>query len=163
MFIGNNPQCTRSDVAKGLRLGMSSATARIKELIDEGFVHEPLGVRKRNSSGVNARVLQVTEQAAGSKPLDKVRIEVELAIDCNGNYYVAQAYVVNSAYVTSLVGNQPVGYRKVKTQRFTVTAPRVKAPARPMYSLDQDEAPVVRMTRADLFDVQGEIIDIEPL
>jgi hypothetical protein len=160
MFIGNNPNCTRRDVAKGLALPNNVATARIKELIDEGYIHEPLGVRKRNPSGVNAKVLLVTDQKAGAKPLDKVRVEVELAIDCNGNYYVSEAHVLNSGYIATPSGAQPNGYRKVKVQRFTITAPRVTPPSRPMYDLDSK--PVVsRVTRADLIDTQGEIIDIE--
>jgi hypothetical protein len=157
MFIGNNPKCTRRDVAQGLKLPNNVATARVKELIDEGFVYEPVGIRKLNPSGVNARVLEVTDQKAGAKPLDRVRVEVRLAIDYNGNYYVEDAFVVGGSR------DEPKGYRHVKTQRFTMTAPRVKPPAKPKYSLDDEPQRVSRMTRQDLIDTQGEIIDIEPL
>lgn len=150
MFIGQNPNCTRADVARGLSMPNNVATARVKELIDEGFVYEPLGIRKMNPSGVNAKVLHVTDQKAGAKPLDRVRVEVELAIDYNGHYYVHHAHVVGGT-------TKPKGYRLVKRQRFTMVAPRVGKPTKPMYILD-DDARVERVSRADLWDA-GEIIE----
>jgi len=151
MFVGNNPNCTRADVARSLKLPNNVATARIKELIDEGFLYEPIGVRKRNPSGVNAKVLHVTDQKAGAKPLDRVRVEVELAIDCNGNYFVHHARVVGGV-------TKPKGYRKVATKRFTITAPRVEKPRKPMYDLDDIDFHVERVSKSDLWD-DGEIIE----
>lgn len=85
-FVADNPNSTRDDVSRGLSLKSSTATARVKELIDEGFLFEPIGVRKMNSSGVRAKCLHVTDRPQGGSPLDRVRIEVELTIDRNGVY-----------------------------------------------------------------------------
>lgn len=93
-FINWNYHCTRDEVAKGLGLKSSTATARIKELIDLGYVVEPPGVKKLNSSGVMARVLQLSARKPGGAANDRVRVEVTLTIDCNG-VYGATARVVN--------------------------------------------------------------------
>lgn len=85
-FIKMNPRCTRDDVTRGLALKSSTATARIKELIDLGYVVEPPGLRKENRSGVKAKVLQLSDRRAGGKPAQKVRVEVTLTIDSNGVY-----------------------------------------------------------------------------
>jgi len=115
MFVQANPNCTRRDVAKGLGLANNVATARIKELIDEGYLLEPLGERKLNPSGVRAKVLCVSDRPAGGKPLDKVRIEVCLTIDCNGVYGV-ESHVVGG-------GHQTGKTHRIKSQRITLTAP----------------------------------------
>lgn len=114
-FVQANQPCTRSDVAKGVRLPNNVATARVKELIDEGFLIEPIGIRKRNSSGVNAKVLMVSDRKQGGSPLDKVRIEVKLTIDHNGVYGVA-AEVVGGQ-------RQHGPAHVIKRQRVTLTAP----------------------------------------
>lgn len=116
LFVQANPRVTRRDVAKGLSLPNNVATARIKELIDEGYLFEPPGVRKENASGVRAKVLEASNRPAGGQPLDKVRVEVALAIDCNGNYFVHSAHVV---------GGKRETYRHtvIKKQRVTITAP----------------------------------------
>ena len=115
LFIKANPNCTRRDVAAGIGLPNNVATARIKELIDEGYLFEPPGVTKRNSSGVRARVLQISDRPAGGSPLDKVRIEVTLTIDHNGNYGAA-ATVVGG-------GHQSGKTIPIMSKRITVTAP----------------------------------------
>jgi molecular chaperone DnaK (HSP70) len=91
------------------------ATARIKELIDEGYLFEPPGHRKLNPSGVNAKVLRVTDRPEGGTPLDKVRIEVTLTIDHNG-VYGATAKVVGGGIQSNRRG-------PIKRQRITITAP----------------------------------------
>ena len=110
-----NPNCTRVDVARGIQLPNNVATARVKELIDEGYLFEPPGHRKANPSGVSARVLRVSDRPAGGSPLDKVRIEVTLTIDHNG-VYGATASVVNG-------GKQTGKAHSIKKHRITVTAP----------------------------------------
>jgi len=114
-FIEANPKCTRADIVKGLRLMGTTATARVKELIDEGYLFEPYGVRKENLSGVRAKVLMVTNRQQGGKPLDKVRIELALTIDCNGVYGV-HARVVSG-------GLQHGRAHLIKKQSVTITAP----------------------------------------
>lgn len=114
-FISANPYCTREDVSRGTGLRSSTATARIKELIDEGFVTEPPGHRKVNRSGVKAKTLHVTHRATGGKPLDKVRVEVQLTVDMYG-HYAAHARVIGQK---GQIGT-PV---PIKKQRLTMTAP----------------------------------------
>lgn len=114
-FVNDNPKCTRQDVADGIRLKSSTTTARIKELIDEGFLFEP-GDKKRNKSGVMSRCLMVTDRPKGGKPLDKVRVEVTLTIDHNGRYG-ADARVVGGGSTNS--GSSFA----IKRQQITLTAP----------------------------------------
>lgn len=145
-FVRHNPNCTRRDVAAGLGLPNNVATARVKELIDEGFIVEPPGIRKENPSGVRAKVLHVTDRQAGGKPLDRVRIELELTIDYNGVYGV-RARVVGGLPQT---GNPITTMKK----RITVTAPH---PDTYMSSL-RDE-PVTTVSRHELQSGAGDIID----
>lgn len=114
-FINANPNSTRDDVSRGLGLKSSTATARIKELIDEGYIYEPQGIRKRNRSGVRSKVLRLTSRKAGGDPLDRVRVELTLTIDYNGRYGVR----------AKVVDGQPQSDNSVpiKTQRITITAP----------------------------------------
>lgn len=114
-FIQTNPNCTRDDVARGIGLKSSTATARIKELIDEGYVMEPPGMRKRNRSGVRSKCLHVTEQKQGAKPLDRVRINVELHVDSMGRYH-ARAYVIDG-------WPEQQNTQRIKQTRITMTAP----------------------------------------
>lgn len=114
-FIRDNQPCTRDDVSRGTQIKSSTCTARIKELIDEGFLVEPPGVTKLNKSGVRSRVLAVSARPMGGSPLDKVRIEIKLTIDSNGTYGVT-AFVVRGL---PQAGTTHV----IKRQRVTLTAP----------------------------------------
>lgn len=147
-FVQANPNCTRSDVTKGLRLPHNVSTARVKELIDEGYLFEPPGVRKRNSSGVRAKVLQVTDRPAGGNPLDKVRIEVTLTIDCNG-VYGAEATVVGR-------GHQSGKAYPIKRQRITTTAPHPDA-----YKSMLNEKNVSTVSRMETETYADDIIDVD--
>lgn len=112
-FVKANPGVTREAVARGLGLRAQSATARIKELIDNGFLVE--GDTTKNRSGVSAKQLYVVNEAQHRRPPDKVRIEVLLSVDPSGNYH-ARAQVVD--------GNTPTGIaRVVKRQKITMVAP----------------------------------------
>ena len=114
-FIEANPGCSRADVARGLKLSSSSATARIKELLDEGLIMEPAGVTKRNSYGTRVRCLTISDRGEGSAPLDRVRVRVTLTIDYNGNYGVT-AEVID--------GNVQVGHAApILRKDITLTAP----------------------------------------
>lgn len=94
----------------------STATARVKELIDLGYLVEPPGLRKENRSGVKSRVLQVSARKPGTKHrADKVRIEVKLTIDCNG-VYGAVARVIGGR-------KQAAGVHPIATRVLTLTAP----------------------------------------
>lgn len=151
-FVEANEPCTREDVSRGLDLKSSTATARIKELIDEGYLFEP-GERKLNRSGVRAKTLRTTSRPMGGKPLDKVRIEIALTIDCNG-VYGAEARVVdghpqNSAFT-----------RSIKRQRVTVIAPHPDAYRGSLQASDTD-TPMQRVSRMELEAGADLIIDAE--
>lgn len=125
-FILANKDCTRADVTKGLSLRSSSATARIKELIDEGLIYEPRGVRKRNGSGVAARALRVSPEGASAAVRDHVQIKVDLFVDTAG-YYYAECEVVNGPVLQALEKT------KVESKTITVMVDRQEAfAARPM-------------------------------
>ena len=153
LFVQNNPRVTRRDVAKGLSLPNNVATARIKELIDEGYLFEPPGIRKRNSSGVNARVLEISDRPAGGSPLDRVRVEVVLTIDCNG-VYGAEATVVGG-------GHQTGKAHPIKKHRVTITAPHPDSYKAAISA--ENVSTVSRMETEnfadDIIDVDYEIID----
>lgn len=85
-FVQRNNLCTREDVARGMGLKSSTATARIKELIDMGYIKEPAGMRKTNNSGVRAKCLMSTDRLMSGRVNDKIRVEVILTIDSNGRY-----------------------------------------------------------------------------
>lgn len=147
-FINDNPGCTREDISRGLSLKSSTATARIKELIDEGFVIEP-GARKLNRSGVRAKVLMLNpDRKAGGKPLDHVRVEVTLTIDCNG-VYGARAKVVD--------GKQQTGKAiPILGKRVTITAPHPDSYKSAF--LEDELAPVSRM---EIRDHLNDIVDAD--
>lgn len=149
-FVAENPDVTRKDVSKGLNLGMSSATARIKELIDEGYLFEPPGKRKENSSGVRAKVLRVTDRPEGGSPLDKVRVEIVLTIDCNGGYG-AEARVI---------GASPTSGRTtaIKRQQITVTAPHPDTYRSAAESLKTSDR-VTHVSRMEIEQNADDIID----
>lgn len=147
-FVQNNPNCTRDDVARGLRMKSSTATARIKELIDEGYLMEPPGMRKTNPSGVSAKCLHTTVRPQGGAKLDKVRVEVMLTIDCDGNYGAS----------AKIVGGSPQRTRThvIKRQHITITAPHPDT-----YKSLLTDAAVERLTRAEVQAHVGEVIDAD--
>lgn len=151
VFVGQNQPCTRDDVARGLGMKSSTATARVKELIDEGFLIEPIGMRKENRSGVKSKCLTISDRPAGGSPLDKVRIEIELAIDCNGHYH-ANAHVVGGA--STIRGKRTV----IKRQRVTLTAPHPNT-----YKAATASETVAPVSRHELQSHAGDIIDAEVL
>jgi hypothetical protein len=146
-FIQDNPYCTRDDVARGTGTKSSTATARIKELIDEGLVIEPAGMRKPNKSGVKAKCLHISTRKQGGKPLDRVRIDVKLTIDANG-YYHAEASVVDGM---PLEGRTHV----IKTQRITMTAPHPDT-----YRSVFEESDVATISRHEIANM-GDVIDAD--
>ena len=99
------------------KLGMktSTATARIKELLDDGLLIEtPETVKSR--FGVSNRTLIVNELYLHKGPRDKVRVEVTLEVDDGGNYH-ASAKVIGGA-------KQPQGKpHGVMAKEITLTAP----------------------------------------
>lgn len=117
-YLESFPDATRAQVADGLRMRSSTATARIKELIDEGYVYET-GERKRNKSGVMSKCLRITDRPQGGKPNDKVQVEVILTIDHNGVY----------GATASIVGGKHQSGKTfpIKRQRITLTAPHPNA------------------------------------
>lgn len=142
-----NPNITREDIARGTGIKSSTATARTKELIDEGFLFET-GERRRNRSGTTAKCLQVSSRKQGGKALDKLRVEVVLTIDCNG-VYGAEAKVV---------GGKPQSGRlhPIKAQRFTLTAPHPRT-----YKGAFDTEPTATLDRMNIEANAGDIIDAE--
>ena len=100
----------------------STATARVKELIDEGYIWEP-PARRAGRSGVLSKTLAATERKTGASPLDRVQIEIELTIDCNGNYG-ARASVVGAPL-------PPPYTTTIQRKRITLTAPHPDTYSRP--------------------------------
>lgn len=147
-FVKANPRSTRRDVAKGLRLPNNVATARVKELIDEGLLVEPVGVTKVNPSGVRAKVLQISQRPEGGKLLDRVRIEVALTIDCNG-IYGAEANVVNGK-------PQSANTTKILSKKITVTAPHPDT-----YKSFKSEEIITPVSRHELQSGANDIIDAD--
>jgi hypothetical protein len=150
-FVKRNPDCTRAMVTKGTGIRSSSATARIKELIEQGFLFEP-GSRVRNSSGVMSKCLRCTSRMQGGKPLDKVRVELTLTIDCNGVYGV----------VARIPNGKPQQSHAVpiKHQSTTITAPHPDA-----YNLPDASGSVAvsRVSRIEVETYAGDIIDAEAI
>lgn len=146
MFIDDNPYCTRKDISKGLGLAGSTATARVKELIDEGFVSDVSGMTKLNNTGVRARCLHVTTRQTRGNPLDKVNVVVELTIDCNG-VYGARARVV---------GGKPQYTHATTIAKKTI---KLTAPHPDTYSSEFAEEKVSRISRAEVLSNAELIID----
>lgn len=147
-FIHDNLYCTREDVSRATGIKSSTATARIKELIDEGFVIEPPGMRKTNKSGVRAKCLHVTDRAQGGKPLDRILIDVILTVDANGNYG-AEAHVVKGLPQTGKT-------IPLKRTRITLTAPHPDS-----YRSMLDDAEVATVSRHELQTHADDIIDAD--
>lgn len=144
-FVGANPHCTRRDVARGLDLPNNVATARIKELIDEGYLLEPLGVRKTNSSGRTARVLQATDRQTGGTKLDKVKIEVALTIDCNG-VFGATARVIGGK-------QQAEQTTVISKKKLVLTAPHPDT-----YASEFTKSRVAKVSRMELIGDNADLI-----
>lgn len=147
-FVRDNPNCTRDDVSRGTKIKSSTCTARIKELIDEDYLFEPPGVRRTNPSGVSAKVLRVTERPEGGQPLENVRIEVELTIDCNG-HFGARAKVVNGRVQTGIP-------HVIKRKMITI-----KAPHPDTYRSVLSEEGIAEMSRMEVTGFADDIIDAE--
>lgn len=148
-FIRQNPLCTRDDIARGIDMKSSTVTARVKELIDLGYVYEPLGVRKENrSSGVRVRCLRVTDRLMSGQPNDKVVVEVSLTIDCNGNYG-ATARVVGGLKQSG----KPTTLR-TRTMKFV-------APPNPRKAAPSTNDKTSRVSRLELQTTVGQIIDAD--
>jgi hypothetical protein len=147
LFVRQNPFCTRDDVAKGVGIRTSSATARIKELLDEGLLMEP-GSVKENASGIKSRTLLLSDRPAGGSRLDKVRVEIQLTIDCNGVYGVT-ARVVRGKPQSGPTKNLTV-------KRITLTAPHPEVYAG-MVSTDE----IAAVNRMDTHAHADDIIDAE--
>lgn len=147
-FIRQNPLCTRDDISRGLDMKSSTATARVKELIDLGYVTEPMGVRKENRSGVRVRCLQATDRLMSGQPNDKLEIEVSLTIDCNGRYG-ATAKVIGGLKQTG----KPVTIRR-RVVKFI-------APPNARNTAEALSTKVGRVTRLDLQINPGQIVDAD--
>lgn len=147
-FIRDNPMCNRDDVSKALGLKASTATARVKELIDLGYVVEPPGATKRGRSGVAGRCLVLSDRKASGVINDKVRVEVVLTIDCNG-VYGATARVVGGLRQTGVA-------RPILTKQMTLTAPPTAS-----YAASIDPSDVAPVSRLDSQQHANQIIDAD--
>lgn len=144
-FVKNNPRCTRDDISRGLSMKSSTATARVKELIDEGYIIEPYGERKLNRSGVRAKVLVATDRAKGGTPLSRILVAIELTIDCNGVYGVR----------ASIVGGeqQRAGATVIATKKLTIVAPHPDS-----YSTPSEEGTVQRIGPTEIMQYAADTI-----
>ena len=147
-FVRDNPRVTRDDISRGLGMKSSTITARVKELIDLGYLIEPPGITKLNSSGVRARVLMLSDRKACGKVNDKVRVEVTLTVDCNGVYGVT-ARVVNGL-------KQSGRATPIATKQMTLTAPPTAS-----YDAFLDTSTVAPVSRLNLQQHADQIIDAD--
>ena len=104
LFVKDNPACTRRDIAKALGLRSSSATARVKELIDRGLLMEN-GTVMDTVSKKRVRALFAPTDFQHKAPRDRVRVIVKLIVDEKGNYHAA-AEVVDERITTKKVLRQ---------------------------------------------------------
>jgi len=155
-FIQMNPRCTREDVSRGLGLKSSTATARIKELIDLGYVVEPPGLRKENRTGVKVKCLVLTDRKAGGTVNDRVRVEVSLTIDCNG-VFGAVARVVDGMPQTGIPS-------AILRKQITLIAPPPAA-----YTMPDADVALHTVSRLEtqlnadqIIDADFEILEVEP-
>jgi hypothetical protein len=89
-FIVQNPGCCRSDVTRGCGLRGTSATARVRELIDMGLVHSDSSRLKRDArTGKNVQTLWPLRDAVHRKPKDRVLVKIVLQVDEEGNYHAS--------------------------------------------------------------------------
>ena len=147
-FIRDNPLCIREDVARGLSMKSSTATARVKELIDLGYLIEPPGMTKLSRSGVMSRCITLSDRKAGGRINDRVRIEVTLTIDHKG-VYGATARVLDGL---SQAGTPTPILRKL----LTLTAPPIES-----YEASVDTSTVATVSRLQLQAEAGQIIDAD--
>jgi len=116
LFIKDNPGCTRRDVTTGLALRSGSATARIKELLDRGLLIER-GTVVDQLTKKTVNTLYAPTDFQHKAPRDRVRINVYLLVDENGNYH---------AYA-KVEGGQEFDKKKhtvlVLTKEITIIAP----------------------------------------
>lgn len=120
LFVKAHPSCTRRDVAKALGLRSSSATARVKELIDRGLLMERgTTVDQLTKKTVNCLYAPTDFQHKSQR--DRVRVTVELIVDANGNYH-AQAHVVGSVVNLQSLPKK-VQRHTVLSKDITVIAP----------------------------------------
>jgi hypothetical protein len=87
LFIKDHPGCTREDVSRATQIKSSTCTARIKDLIDLGFVAASKGRRTRNRTGVSAETLYALDDPLHKVPRDKVLIKIRLLVDSAGRYH----------------------------------------------------------------------------
>jgi hypothetical protein len=147
-FIRDNPMCIRDDVSKALGLKASTATARVKELIDLGYVVEPPGATKVGRSGVKGRCLVLSARKAGGVVNDRVRVMVTLTIDCNG-VYGASAYVIGGLHQTGAA-------TPILSKPLTLTAPPAAS-----YAASLDPSDVAPVSRLDTQQHASQIIDAD--
>lgn len=83
----------------------------------------------------------------GGSPLDKVRVEVTLTIDCNGVYGAKASVVGQSTF-------QQAPATEIKRQRVTLTAPHPDT-----YKAATDATTVTPVSRHELQSHAGDIID----
>lgn len=86
MFVKEHEGCSRREVTAGLALRSSSSTARIKELIDSGLIIEN-GTKVDRISRKSVRTLYAATDYLHKTPKDRVRINVYLIVDEEGNYH----------------------------------------------------------------------------
>jgi hypothetical protein len=89
MFIKDHPGCTRGDVSRYTKIKSSTCTARIKDLIDLGFVAASKQRRTKDKSGISVETLYALDDALHKKPRDKVLVTVKLFVDEAGRYHAA--------------------------------------------------------------------------
>jgi hypothetical protein len=144
-FIRSNAYCTRDDIAKGLGLKTSTATARTKELIDLGYVIDDVS-RKRNKSGVMSRCLVVSDRIQGGHVNEKLRVQLTLTVDAGGRY----------GLIAKVVGgfDQRGKARAVMRKYITLTLP-----AKDGLTATLSEEKVAKVTRLDSQQHAGQIID----
>jgi hypothetical protein len=117
MFIKEHPGCTRGDVARATKIKSSTCTARIKDLIDLGFVAASKSRRIKDRSGVSVETLYALDAHLHKKPRDKVLVTVSLQVDEAGRYHA----------IAKVLGELPASGRRVTVmeKEITVYAPYV--------------------------------------
>lgn len=116
LFVKDNPACTRRDVAKALGLRSSSATARVKELIDRGLLMER-GTTVDTLTKKTVNCLFAPTDFQHKAPRDRVRVIVKLIVDEKGNYHAA------AEVVDERITPKKVRRHTVMTKEITLIAP----------------------------------------
>jgi len=117
LFIKEHPGCTRGDVARATKIKSSTCTARIRDLIDLGFVSASKSRRVKDRSGVSVETLYALKDHLHKKPKDRVLVTIKLMVDEAGRYHAA----------AKVLGELPVSgaLHTVMEKEVTVTAPYV--------------------------------------